>query len=330
MEVVEQRKLFDEEFNIYLNNDKSNYLNKLLEFTMEKEVDLQDPLVASVNSLQEAILESVISSENEDDYETDIDDVRKEKVDNILYSINNYLMSLAPSEALMKILNNPSTLIKESVKYTDDLFVEISNKVKYLKSISNIEYKNNKLYHKNIDDIERFLQYKEGFSLIYSVLSKDVINIDRTSPLTDVQDCVEELIKESKIINKFDPKVRSYISTMLDKANKLEEDDETKILNRNNTVANILESILMNYTMLSLYSNKPESIRISDNMLKIIAMEVAKGNIDKNDVIETLEDGPIKFDEEELEFIKLRFINKIFYREDKTKIEKQDLIKLVK
>ena len=330
MEVVEQRKLFDEEFNIYLNNDKSNYLNKLLEFTMEKEVDLQDPLVASVNSLQEAILESVISSENEDDYETDIDDVRKEKVDNILYSINNYLMSLAPSEALMKILNNPSTLIKESVKYTDDLFVEISNKVKYLKSISNIEYKNNKLYHEAIDAIERFLQYKEGFSLIYSVLNKDVINIDRTSPLTDVQDCVEELIKESKIINKFDPKVRSYISTMLDKANKLEEDDETEILNRNNTVANILESILMNYTMLSLYSNKPESIRISDNMLKIIAMEVAKGNIDKNDVIETLEDGPIKFDEEELEFIKLRFINKIFYREDKTKIEKQDLIKLVK
>jgi hypothetical protein len=73
MEVVEQRKLFDEEFNIYLNNDKSNYLNKLLEFTMEKEVDLQDPLVASVNSLQEAILESVISSETEDDYETDIE-----------------------------------------------------------------------------------------------------------------------------------------------------------------------------------------------------------------------------------------------------------------
>jgi hypothetical protein len=82
--------------------------------------------------------------------------------------------------------------------------------------------------------------------------------------------------------------------------------------------------------MLSLYSNKPESIRISDNMLKIIDMEVAKGNIDKNDIIETLEDGPIKFDEEELEFIKSRFINKIFYREDKTKIEKQDLIKLVK
>lgn len=330
MEVVEQRKLFDEEFNIYLNNDKSNYLNKLLEFTMEKEVDLQDPLVASVNSLQEAILESVISSETEDDYETDIDDVRKEKVDNILYSINNYLMSLAPSEALMKILNNPNTLIKESVKYTDDLFVEISNKVKYLKSISNIEYKNNKLYHEAIDDIERFLQYKEGFSLIYSVLNKDVINIDRTSPLTDVQDCVEELISEEKIINKFDPKVRSYISTMLDKVNKLDDDDGTEILNRNNTVANILESILMNYTMLSLYSNKPESIRISDNMLKIIAMEVAKGNIDKKDIIETLEDGPIKFDEEELEFIKSRFINKIFYREDKTKIEKQDLIKLVK
>jgi hypothetical protein len=65
-------------------------------------------------------------------------------------------------------------------------------------------------------------------------------------------------------------------------------------------------------------------------MLKIIAMEVAKGNIDKNDIIETLEEGPIKFDEEELEFIKSRFINKIFYREDKTKIEKQDLIKLVK
>jgi hypothetical protein len=239
-------------------------------------------------------------------------------------------MTIAPSDALMKILNNPSTLIKESVKYTDDLFVEISNKVKYLKSISNIEYKNNKLYHEAIDAIERFLQYKEGFSLIYSVLNQDVINIDRTSPLTDVQDCVEELIRESKIINKFDPKVRSYVSTMLDKVNKLDDEDGTEILNRNNTVANILESILMNYTMLSLYSNKPESIRISDNMLKIIAMEVAKGNIDKNDIIETLEDGQIKFDEEELELIKSRFINKIFYREDKTKIEKQDLIKLVK
>ena len=92
MEIIDSKQVFDEQFIIYLNNDKSNYLNKLLEFSMENEVDLQDTIVSSVNSLQTAILEDVISTETEEDYDTDIDDVRKEKIDDILYSINNLVL----------------------------------------------------------------------------------------------------------------------------------------------------------------------------------------------------------------------------------------------
>ena len=330
MEIIDSKQVFDEQFNIYLNKDKSNYLNKLLEFSMDNEPDLQDTIVSSVNSLQVSILEDVISSETEEDYETDIDDVRKEKVDDILYNINNYLMSLSPSDALMKIINNNhKLLISEAKRYTDDLFMEIYNKLEYLKSISDVEYKNYKVYKESLDEISKFLQYKEGFSLIYSPMNSEIVNADRTTPLTDVLECVESLTKEAQILNRFNSSARQYIATMLNKVYTLDDEDMT-ILNKNNAIANLCESILMNYSLLSIYSDQGSKVRISDLMLQTIMMEVNNGTVTKQDIIDSIENGSIRFTDNELKFIKESFIKKIFYNEDKETVEKQDLIKLVK
>lgn len=330
MEIIDSKQVFDEQFIIYLNNDKSNYLNKLLEFSMENEVDLQDTIVSSVNSLQTAILEDVISTETEEDYDTDIDDVRKEKIDDILYSINNYLMSLAPSDALMKIVNNNhKTLISEAKKYTEDLFIEIQNKLDYLKSISDIEYKNYKVYKESIDEISNFLQYKEGFSLIYTPMNSEVVNVDRKSPLTDVLECVENLTKEAQILNRFNSSARKYVSTMLNKVYTCDDEDMT-VLNKNNAIANLCESILMNYSLLSIYSDQGSKVKISDLMLQTIMMEVNNGTVTKQDMIDSIENGSIRFTDDELKFVKDSFLKKIFYNEDKEVVEKQDLIKLVK
>ena len=330
MEIIDSKQVFDEQFNIYLNGDKSNYLNKLLEFSMENEVDLQDTIVSSVNLLQSAILEDVISTETEDDYDTDIDDVRKEKIDDILYAINNYLMTLSPSDALMRIINNNhKSLIAEAKKYIDDLFVEIHNKLDYLKSISDIEYSNYKIYKEAIDELTRFLQYREGFSLVYSPMTKEVVNVTRSTPLTEVLKSVEDLTKEAQILNKFNTGARKYISSVLNKVYTLDDEDMT-ILNKNNAIANLCESILMNYSLLSIYSDQGSKVKISDLMLQTIMMEVNNGTVTKQDILDSIENGSIRFTEDELKFIKDTFVKRIFYKEDKDIVEKQDLVKLVK
>ena len=101
-------------------------------------------------------------------------------------------------------------------------------------------------------------------------------------------------------------------------------------MNKNNTNGNICETMLMNYVMLSLYSDKPDKIRITDRMLESILMEVDGGTITKEDVISMIETGPIQFSEEQLQFINNSFVRRMFYKEDKKCVDRTDLIRFVK
>ena len=65
-------------------------------------------------------------------------------------------------------------------------------------------------------------------------------------------------------------------------------------------------------------------------MLKSIMMEVDMGSITKDDIINTIENGPVSFIPEEIDYINRTFINRMFHNEEKNTVNKVDLLKLVK
>ena len=330
MEIVDSRQVFDDIFNSYLNGDKNNYLNKLLEYTIRTEPDLVESILARIKDLQEELLNDVMDSETEEDYDFDIEDTRREKMEFILYCMNNYMASISPADAVSKFMNdNLKSLINESKLYTNKLISELANKMSYIKKTTEIESSNNVLYSNSLDSLSNYLTYRDGFSLVYSPMKTDIFNATKETPIQMIKEIVDAFLIETSIITKFDINARKYASTTLNKSFK-QNDDNDEPMNMNNVAGNICESLLMNYSLLSIYSNEPEKIKISDQMLNSIMMEVENGTITKEDIIDFIENGTIKFSEEEITYIKDTFVKRIFYREDKKSIEKQDLLKLVK
>ena len=330
MEIVDSRQVFDDIFNSYLNGDKNNYLNKLLEYTIRTEPDLVESILARIKDLQEELLNDVMDSETEEDYDFDIEDTRREKMEFILYCMNNYMASISPADAVSKFMNdNLKSLINESKLYTNKLISELGNKMSYIKKTTEIESSNNVLYSNSLDSLSNYLTYRDGFSLVYSPMKTDIFNATKETPIQMIKEIVDAFLIETSIITKFDINARKYASTTLNKSFK-QNDDNDEPMNMNNVAGNICESLLMNYSLLSIYSNEPEKIKISDQMLNSIMMEVENGTITKEDIIDFIENGTIKFSEEEITYIKDTFVKRIFYREDKKSIEKQDLLKLVK
>lgn len=330
MEIVDSRQVFDDNFNSYLNGDKNNYLNKLLEYTIRTEPDLEESILARIKDLQEELLNDVMDSETEEDYDFDIEDTRREKMEFILYCMNNYMASIFPADAVSKFMNdNLKSLINESKLYTNKLISELANKMSYIKKTTEIESSNNVLYSNSLDSLSNYLTYRDGFSLVYSPMKTDIFNATKETPIQMIKEIVDAFLIETSIITKFDINARKYASTTLNKSFK-PNDDNDEPMNMNNVAGNICESLLMNYSLLSIYSNEPEKIKISDQMLNSIMMEVENGTITKEDIIDFIENGTIKFSEEEITYIKDTFVKRIFYREDKKSIEKQDLLKLVK
>ena len=330
MEIVDSRQVFDDNFNSYLNGDKNNYLNKLLEYTICTEPDLEESILARIKDLQEELLNDVMDSETEEDYDFDIEDTRREKMEFILYCMNNYMASIFPADAVSKFMNdNLKSLINESKLYTNKLISELANKMSYIKKTTEIESSNNVLYSNSLDSLSNYLTYRDGFSLVYSPMKTDIFNATKETPIQMIKEIVDAFLIETSIITKFDINARKYASTTLNKSFK-PNDDNDEPMNMNNVAGNICESLLMNYSLLSIYSNEPEKIKISDQMLNSIMMEVENGTITKEDIIDFIENGTIKFSEEEITYIKDTFVKRIFYREDKKSIEKQDLLKLVK
>ena len=54
------------------------------------------------------------------------------------------------------------------------------------------------------------------------------------------------------------------------------------------------------------------------------------GSVTRDDLNETIVNGPIKFDVEEINYINRTFMKRLFHTEEKNRVEKADLLKLVK
>ena len=325
MEIVDQRTIFNNNFRSYIKNDRSDYLNKLLKFLSE-DSQFDNVLEERIEEFQKAILTYVLSNEDESDYEEDIDDVRKNRVNTILFNLNNYLISLEPSDAVDRFLNDSfKSIIEDAELYTEMYKKRIADKIIVIKNNTIQEIEGSRIYKQMIDELTAFIERPATGTIRYSSMNTNVFNMSINTPLIDVENFVNEIEKESSIINKFNHDARGYIIGRLEATNESKEDNVY-----NQIDANICESILMNYTLLSLYSNTPEKLKVTENMLKSLLFELSSGQVSRDDIIDALENGNIKFSKDEMNYINHNFVDKLFGKDEKKSLSADHLIKLVK
>ncbi len=243
----------------------------------------------------------------------------------MLYDIDNYLMSLEPFEAFQKFMNsNISSLITESQIYSNNLRKKIIDNIFTIQSVIPYEAKENIALKNALDTLALHTEERFRDTFLYSTMNTDLIGIDGKTPLISFLNYSEDLLNEASIISKFNEKGRAYITGVLNKAQTNPASDRT-----GKFVANLCDSILFNYVMLSLYSNTPEKLKITNKMLETILFEVQSGTIGKDDIISAIVDGPIKFTESDIDYINKYFVDKLF-DENKNSISNGDIIKLVK
>ena len=325
MEIVEKKQVFNNGFITYLKKDYRDYLNKLLTYTSKQEKGIEYSISERIQEFGSGLLEYLISHETNEDYEEDIDETRKEKLEVMLYDIDNYLMSLEPFEAFQKFMNSDiSSLITESQIYSNNLRKKIIDNIFTIQSVIPYEAKENIALKNALDTLALHTEERFRDTFLYSTMNTDLIGIDGKTPLISFLNYSEDLLNEASIISKFNEKGRAYITGVLNKAQTNPESDRT-----GKFVANLCDSILFNYVMLSLYSNTPEKLKITNKMLETILFEVQSGTIGKDDIISAIVDGPIKFTESDIDYINKYFVDKLF-NENKNSISNGDIIKLVK
>lgn len=325
MEIVEKKQVFNNGFITYLKKDYRDYLNKLLTYTSKQEKGIEYSISERIQEFGSGLLEYLISHETNEDYEEDIDETRKEKLEVMLYDIDNYLMSLEPFEAFQKFMNsNISSLITESQIYSNNLRKKIIDNIFTIQSVIPYESKENIALKNALDTLALHTEERFRDTFLYSTMNTDLIGIDGKTPLISFLNYSEDLLTEASIISKFNEKGREYITGVLNKAQTNPASDRT-----GKFVANLCDSILFNYVMLSLYSNTPEKLKITNKMLETILFEVQSGTIGKDDIISAIVDGPIKFTESDIDYINKYFVDKLF-NENKNSISNGDIIKLVK
>lgn len=325
MEIVDQRTIFNNNFRTFIKNDRTDYLNKLLKFLSEDE-QFESILEERVEEFQKAILGYVLSIEDDSDYEEDIDYIRKNRVNSILFNINNYLISLEPSDAVDRFINDQfKSLIIDAELYTEMYKKQIAEKISVIKNNTIQEIEGSRIYKQMIEELAAFIERPAHGTIRYSSMNTNVLNLTETTPLIDVETFVDEITRESSIINKFGHDARGYIIGRLEFTN---ESKEEQVYNQID--ANICESILMNYTLLSLYSNTPEKLKVTENMLKSLLFELSSGQVSRDDIIDALENGNIKFSKDEMNYIKHNFVDKLFGKDDKKSLSADHIIKLVK
>ena len=325
MEIVEKKQVFNNGFITYLKKDYRDYLNKLLTYTSKQEKGIEYSISERIQEFGSGLLEYLISHETNEDYEEDIDETRKEKLEVMLYDIDNYLMSLEPFEAFQKFMNsNISSLITESQIYSNNLRKKIIDNIFTIQSVIPYEAKENIALKNALDTLALHTEERFRDTFLYSTMNTDLIGIDGKTPLISFLNYSEDLLNEASIISKFNEKGRAYITGVLNKAQTNPASDRT-----GKFVANLCDSILFNYVMLSLYSNTPEKLKITNKMLETILFEVQSGTIGKDDIISAIVDGPIKFAESDIDYINKYFVDKLF-NENKNSISNGDIIKLVK
>lgn len=301
-------------FNELVNNtiiDKEDYLTKLITCAKENDYISEDEVNSFIENFENQVLLYVINKEKIDDYDIDIENVRKKRIMNIMYSLDNYLLEFSPYDALYKFININNEFIEEAIKYYNNYKEELINKTNEIIKLTRYEYDNNVYYKNGIDALKFMINTREDTLGERNLCMHTKIPKGKC-PLYIHKDYINNLLIESRIINKFDLKSRINI---------------TNSLNKRPDISSICEAMLINYSLLSIYSDTPWELKVSDNMLSTLTEEIVNGTVTIEELDGYIINGKIKFDEEELEYIKTNF-NKVIMNSNNT-LDKGLFIKIL-
>lgn len=264
-------------------------LNNLLEYALVKNF-IDNETMCDIISYYNNCIKNYILSSFEFDEECDYNMELKEKANEIVSSINEYLISLKNPYKAFKYIknNNPNFVIEKSLLYHEKLKIKIDEKLKKIES--------NSLFNYNLD-LKMFVKSLKNRSIIknsnislYTLMGGKIFS--EIESLNELENILERVLLELQILNRFDKKevVEFLLSFNMEDVGK-----------------NITTTALYNY-FFNLFYKDESTILFSENMSKIVPRDILTGLFDEKDIIETFKKGNIEFSKEENEYIINNFV----------------------
>ena len=306
MELETQNKYFDRQ---YFKHNSSVSFKTLIEFAVNNNFMDKGHAEIIFSSYKDAVYFIIMATcdfDQEDDYDLKI----KELSNKYYLALNDYLKSLnSPYEALSEIIkNSPKSLIYNSYDRFNYLENKINKKLGILNDKSKLLCENNFEYNIFNKNINNYLNILDNNQLLYPTLDNN--SLKDISTLEKVNKTVDEYILELDILEKFNQKDILLLLKELTYS----------------TDYRGVTFIAMNNYMFNSFFKDSSSIILTDNMRKIVIKSIQNSFISIDDAINVIENGDIKYDEDEKQYIIDKFIP-VFENEI---IEKKDYIPFVK
>lgn len=302
MNVIAEKDIFNTNFkNSIGNRVNKSYINNLLHFALDNEYISEDIVESNIIEFQNEIAKYIRSTEDNKDVSS-IKDKRIKTSKDIMYAVENNLLTMEPYDSLSSLLGDKEKLINDSVNYYSNKKKKLLDKIEKIKKLTFLEYQSNRRYSEQLELLKYFVNERITFTgLIYSpMIQGKVETLSNESYINLFEKYIDYFLKEANIISKFDEEARKYILRMYTK-------NEGNVLS-DQILDNICYTILTNYVLLSVYSNNPEKLVVTKENFEILKKELLFGTIDEKELEGYILNGPIKFSKEELEYIKEAYI----------------------
>ena len=322
MAIVKDSQVFDEEFTLSLGGDYSNYFFKLLNFasTYNKGAD------KIINERLEYFKEHVKNEATREVFNmnrsfTSTDDIRKLIMQKIAM-VSDYFYTKNPYNAVKNFLNyDYAKLMDRSSANYEAIRNEVVRNCDYASKTSALEYIGYAPYKDAIDHVRSQAYKRSDFSMLYKPIAIEGNDVNANDLFIKVLNISRAFAIESDIISDFSIKSRQ---TMLNALTTLLDQPTS-----DNWYSNTCEAILSNYVFLSLFSDTPENLVISEKMYNTIARELSTKNVTIDDIKLAIMEGPIKFTESEIDYID-NFINNIGLLKDNYTVANTNILSLVR
>ncbi len=324
MALVSNSQLFDERFNTYIKEDYTDYFMKLINYSssyrnisnsISNRVELFKSAVQSdaLQTVRKNLSRSIINT----------NDVKKCIAEKIAM-VGEYLYSKNPHDAIKSFLKDDYyDLMKKATRYYTVMKDEIVQNCDEVSSSIPLESVGYKPLKQLLTDLKSQAISRSDISMIYTPMGCSDSFIDKNDLLIKVLKASRNISIEADIISKFSIPARQFINQSI---SRLELDDNYNT----GWFVNSCEAILYNYTFMSIFSSTPENLKMSEKMFYDISKELQHKQVTIDEIKLAIMEGPIKFSEEEIDYIFDYFIKRVILLEDKYTVSESNILSLVR
>ena len=192
----------------------------------------------------------------------------------------------------------------------------------YVSKVNALEYVGYPPFSDAIDQVRFQATKRTNFTMLYKPMAIQENDVNADSLLFHVYNISKYFATEADIIARFSIKSRQAMLKALNCLVDCPQNDEW--------YSNMCEGILSNYVFLSLFSDTPENLVISEKMYHSIDTELALKRVTIDDIKLAIMEGPIKFSEDEIDYIFSYFIEKLGLLKDNYTLSNGNSLLLVR